>query len=60
MAVYKAPDIQWIITQRNQALMNKTVLFFFPSLMFLKLTQRYKKQIFRWSFYIYITCTLQF
>lgn len=30
MAVYKAPDIQWIITQRNQALMNKTVLFFFP------------------------------
>lgn len=45
MAVYKAPDIQRIITQRNQALMNKTVLFFFPppSLMLLKLTQRYKK-----------------
>lgn len=32
MAVYKAPDIQRIITQRNQALMNKTVLFFFPPL----------------------------
>lgn len=44
MAVYKAPDIQRIITQRNQALMNKTVLFPPPpSLMLLKLTQRYKK-----------------